>query len=164
MAQGNNSFYNRLYYIFDNINGLSPDIEISNKNIFPLFPVSLVCTGTSMTVTLETEEPFSGRLFSQEGGRDCEARGNARTETRLTIPFEAGREYLLVSNLICFRRKGVVGCVVCLVRREVCTALWWWSSTTQSYRGRGTGPCSYTASSRRGTRLSPTAMMCSQSK
>lgn len=41
-----------------------------------------------MTVTLNTEEPFTGRLFAQSAGRDCEVRGNARTETKLTFLFE----------------------------------------------------------------------------
>merc|ERR1719474_1965197 len=41
-----------------------------------------------MTVTLNTEEPFTGRLFAQSAGRDCEVRGNARTETQLTFFFE----------------------------------------------------------------------------
>ena len=52
--------------------------------------MSLVCTGESMTVTLNTEEPFTGRLFAQNGGRgsECETRGNARTETQLTFFFE----------------------------------------------------------------------------
>ena len=41
-----------------------------------------------MTVTLNTEEPFTGRLFAQSAGRDCETRGAARTETQLTFFFE----------------------------------------------------------------------------
>jgi len=41
-----------------------------------------------MTVTLNTEEPFTGRLFAQSAARDCETRGNARTETELTFFFE----------------------------------------------------------------------------
>ena len=57
-----------------------------------------------MTVTLNTEEPFSGRLYSQPAGnfsiffsivliqnilgKDCETRGNARTETQLTLDFD----------------------------------------------------------------------------
>ena len=41
-----------------------------------------------MTVTLNTEEPFTGRLFAQSGARDCETRGAARTETQLSFFFE----------------------------------------------------------------------------
>eukprot|EP00090_Calanus_glacialis_P030486 TRINITY_DN4919_c0_g1_i1.p1 TRINITY_DN4919_c0_g1~~TRINITY_DN4919_c0_g1_i1.p1 ORF type:complete len:724 (-),score=176.09 TRINITY_DN4919_c0_g1_i1:269-2440(-) len=54
----------------------------------PCIDLSLVCTGESMTVTLNTEEPFTGRLFAQSAARDCETRGNARTETKLTFFFE----------------------------------------------------------------------------
>lgn len=34
--------------------------------VTPGSPVSLACTSTSMTVTLNTEEPFTGRLFAQQ--------------------------------------------------------------------------------------------------
>eukprot|EP00090_Calanus_glacialis_P030487 TRINITY_DN4919_c0_g1_i2.p1 TRINITY_DN4919_c0_g1~~TRINITY_DN4919_c0_g1_i2.p1 ORF type:complete len:480 (-),score=142.94 TRINITY_DN4919_c0_g1_i2:269-1708(-) len=50
--------------------------------------VSLTCTGESMTVTLNTGEPFTGRLFSQSAGRECQTRGTARTATVLTFSFE----------------------------------------------------------------------------
>ena len=40
-----------------------------------------------MTVSLNTEEPFSGLLFSQSGGRNCQTRGSQRTETELQILF-----------------------------------------------------------------------------
>jgi hypothetical protein len=33
-----------------------------------------------MTVRLNTEEPFLGRIFAQSKGKECEARGNARQE------------------------------------------------------------------------------------
>ena len=33
-----------------------------------------------MTVRLNTEEPFLGRIFAQAKGKECEARGNARQE------------------------------------------------------------------------------------
>jgi hypothetical protein len=45
-----------------------------------MFKVSLACTGESMTVRLNTEEPFLGRIFAQSKGKECEARGNARQE------------------------------------------------------------------------------------
>jgi hypothetical protein len=43
-----------------------------------------------MTVTLNTEEPFGGRLFAQKSTspRQCESRGNGRSETSLTFLFE----------------------------------------------------------------------------
>jgi len=50
--------------------------------------VSLACTGESMTITLNTAEPFTGRLFAQSAGRECQTRGAARTDTELTIFFE----------------------------------------------------------------------------
>ena len=37
-----------------------------------MFAVSLECRASSMTVTLTTEEPFTGRLYSQPSGKDCE--------------------------------------------------------------------------------------------
>jgi len=50
--------------------------------------VKLACTGESMTITLNTNEPFKGRLFAQSAGRECQTRGSARTATELTIYFE----------------------------------------------------------------------------
>jgi hypothetical protein len=50
--------------------------------------VNLACTGESMTITLNTNEPFTGRLFAQSSGRECQTRGAARTATELTISFE----------------------------------------------------------------------------
>ena len=38
-----------------------------------------------MRVTLSTEEPFTGRLYSEKGGRQCQARGAARTQTELVV-------------------------------------------------------------------------------
>lgn len=56
----------------------------------PCVDLSLVCTANSMTVTLNTEEPFGGRLFAQKSTspRQCESRGNGRSETSLTFLFE----------------------------------------------------------------------------
>jgi len=50
--------------------------------------VSLACTGESMTITLSTNEPFTGRLFSQSAGRQCQTKGASRTSTELTISFD----------------------------------------------------------------------------
>jgi len=50
--------------------------------------VSLACSGESMTITLNTNTPFTGRLFSQAAGRECQTRGAAETATQLAISFE----------------------------------------------------------------------------
>jgi len=50
--------------------------------------VSLACSGESMTITLNTNTPFTGRLFSQAAGRECQTRGAAGTATQLAISFE----------------------------------------------------------------------------
>ncbi|XP_023343636.1 uncharacterized protein LOC111713076 isoform X2 [Eurytemora carolleeae] len=54
----------------------------------PCLDLSLICTDESMTVTLNTEEPFQGRMYAQSKGKDCEVRGLSRTETELTFYFE----------------------------------------------------------------------------
>ena len=41
-----------------------------------------------MVVTLNTEDPFTGRLYSQSAGKDCEVRGENRTETQLSLEFD----------------------------------------------------------------------------
>ena len=41
-----------------------------------------------MTVTLSTEEPFTGRLFAQSAGRECQTRGTSSTATELIFSFE----------------------------------------------------------------------------
>ena len=50
--------------------------------------MSLECTDQSMIVTLNTEDPFTGRLYSQTAGKDCEVRGENRTETQLSLEFD----------------------------------------------------------------------------
>ena len=50
--------------------------------------MSLECTDQAMVVTLNTEDPFTGRLYSQTAGKDCEVRGENRTETRLSLEFD----------------------------------------------------------------------------
>lgn len=62
--------------------------RVRRQDTEDLGEVSLACTGESMTITLRTTEPFTGRLFSQSAGRECQTRGSARTATELTIFFE----------------------------------------------------------------------------
>ena len=50
--------------------------------------MSLECTDQSMIVTLNTEDAFNGRLYSQTAGKDCEVRGQNRTETQLSLEFD----------------------------------------------------------------------------
>ena len=50
--------------------------------------MSLECTDQAMIVTLNTEDPFIGRLYSQTAGKDCEVRGENRTETQLSLEFD----------------------------------------------------------------------------
>ena len=50
--------------------------------------MSLECTDQAMIVTLNTEDPFTGRLYSQTAGKDCEVRGENGTETRLSLEFD----------------------------------------------------------------------------
>ena len=53
-----------------------------------MFPVGLVCTATSMTVTLNTEEAFRGKLFAYQNPKQCSIRGTGATETSLTFDYE----------------------------------------------------------------------------
>ena len=41
-----------------------------------------------MTVTLNTEDSFNGKLFAFKNPRECTARGVGRTETSLTFEYE----------------------------------------------------------------------------
>lgn len=50
--------------------------------------MSLVCTSTSMTVTLNTVDAFDGKLFAAKNPRGCFIRGTGRKETRLTFLYE----------------------------------------------------------------------------
>lgn len=50
--------------------------------------VSLVCTETDMTVTLNTEEAFRGKIFAVDNPRECSVKGAGRTETSLTFSYE----------------------------------------------------------------------------
>ena len=67
--------------------------------------MSLECTDQAMIVTLNTEDPFIGRLYSQTAGKDCEVRGENRTETQLSLEFDDASlaRYLLHHiSYICF--------------------------------------------------------------
>ena len=50
--------------------------------------VSLVCTSTTMTVTLNTLEGFVGKMFAAKNSRECKTKGTGRTETQLTFLYE----------------------------------------------------------------------------
>lgn len=50
--------------------------------------MSLVCSATSMTVTLNTVDSFEGKMFAIKNARGCAIKGTGRTETRLTFPYE----------------------------------------------------------------------------
>merc|ERR1719433_352854 len=54
----------------------------------PCVDLSLVCTSTSMTITLNTEEGFEGKMFALKNPRGCKKRGTGETETRLTFLYE----------------------------------------------------------------------------
>lgn len=54
--------------------------------------VSLSCTGQSLTVTLSTQSPFTGRLFSQSGKRKCQAKGRGGTTTQLEVALSSSEE------------------------------------------------------------------------
>ena len=41
-----------------------------------------------MTVTLNTIEPFKGKMFAVKNPRECVKKGTGRTETRLTFLYE----------------------------------------------------------------------------
>lgn len=54
----------------------------------PCVDLSLVCTATSMTVTLNTAEGFDGKLFAVKNPRGCAVKGTGRSETRLSFAYE----------------------------------------------------------------------------
>ena len=65
--------------------------------------MSLECTDQAMIVTLNTEDPFTGRLYSQTAGKDCEVRGDNRTETQLSLEFDdASLARYLIFHIICY--------------------------------------------------------------
>ena len=45
----------------------------------------LSCGADSMTVTLSTEKPFTGRLLGGAGGEGCGVLGTARRDTQLIL-------------------------------------------------------------------------------
>ena len=59
-------------------------------NPFPCYvlSVSLVCSATSMTVTLTTDDAFTGKLFSYNKPRKCSVKGTGGLETSLTFEYE----------------------------------------------------------------------------
>ena len=54
--------------------------------------MSLVCTATTMTVTLATEDPFRGKLFAYKNPRTCATKGRGDTETSLTFAYEGDED------------------------------------------------------------------------
>lgn len=49
--------------------------------------VQLFCSHDSMTVSLNTIDPFNGRLYAKEDPTGCESMGRSGTNTALTMPF-----------------------------------------------------------------------------
>ena len=47
--------------------------------------MSLTCTATSMTVVLNTDEVFKGKLFAYLNPRACVAKGKGKRQTSLTF-------------------------------------------------------------------------------
>ena len=60
----------------------------SNLVLACISAVSLVCTATSMTVTLNTLDGFVGKMFAVKNPRGCFTKGTDKTETRLTFLYE----------------------------------------------------------------------------
>ena len=53
-----------------------------------IISVSLECSAESMVVTLSTDQPFTGRLFSEAGGSQCQTRGTGRRLTALVLGYD----------------------------------------------------------------------------
>ena len=53
-----------------------------------IISVSLDCSAESLAVTLTTDQPFTGRLFSQAGGSQCQTRGTGRRLTALVVGYD----------------------------------------------------------------------------
>ncbi|UXI17490.1 hypothetical protein NH340_JMT03433 [Sarcoptes scabiei] len=51
--------------------------------------LQLFCGHDSMTVSLNTLNPFNGRLYAKENPIDCESMGRSETSTLLTMPFNS---------------------------------------------------------------------------
>ena len=134
-----------------------------------------------MTVTLNTEEPFGGRLFAQKSTsprkgpfiefcfklvflRQCESRGNGRSETSLTFLFEdeaaarCGVERKEEVELFTYFRIFLQPLSYLMAIFRECIQTQWLFSTTPSSRGKGTELSSSSASLKLGTSSSPTAM------
>jgi hypothetical protein len=56
--------------------------DFDKKTWSPFNLVSLVCSGTAMTVTLNTVDGFEGKIYSAKKPKKCTARGIGKTETR----------------------------------------------------------------------------------
>ena len=80
-----------------------------------IIAVSLECSADSMVVTLSTDQPFTGRLFSQAGGSQCQARGAARRETALVVGYDPAS----ASRCGVTRQQGVVSTVVVVQHHPV---------------------------------------------
>ena len=50
--------------------------------------MSLDCSAESLAVTLTTDQPFTGRLFIQAGGSECQTRGTGRRLTALVVGYD----------------------------------------------------------------------------
>ena len=54
--------------------------------------VQLFCNHDSMTVSLNTADPFNGKLYAKEEPMACESTGRSTTNTMLTMPFSPRTE------------------------------------------------------------------------
>ena len=77
--------------------------------------MSLECRAESLAVTLTTDQPFTGRLFSQAGGSQCGTRGTGRRETALVVGLDQGS----VQRCGVERREGVVSTVIVVQHHPV---------------------------------------------
>ena len=89
----------------------------SRDVVFPevIISVSLECRAESLAVTLTTDQPFTGRLFSQAGGSQCGTRGTGRRETALVVGLDQGS----VQRCGVERREGVVSTVIVVQHHPV---------------------------------------------
>ncbi|XP_018019680.1 uncharacterized protein LOC108676147 [Hyalella azteca] len=90
---------------------LQPGVIFLQKS--PCLDLDLQCSVDSMTVRLHTDEPFQGRLFSQDAPSSCQQLGSGRTDTHLTINFRE-RECGVVDE-----GEGVVSSVVVVQHHPV---------------------------------------------
>lgn len=62
-------------------------VYMSTNSSFLFYKVQLFCSHDSMTVSLNTIDPFNGRLYSKEDPNTCESMGRSSTNTVLSLPF-----------------------------------------------------------------------------